>query len=165
MAVINRLRCCAPAASIALAALVALLLGGALAHAQPHERSVDLAQGSFTLRASVVQSTDISAVTAREHGITPGPGTGVLNVTLFRHDGERREPVAAAQIDAQVRDLFGTPRSVALQPVSANPGVSYFAGFKHEPAEVLDFTIRATAGPSAEPIELSFRERLGAPRQ
>ncbi len=143
-------------------ALIAGLLYIALAHAQAHERTTKLAQGTFTLRSSVVQSTDISELSARERGITPSPRTAVLDVVLLREEGERRVAVPVAEIDAKVRDLLGASHSVALQQVRANQGVSYVSTFTYEPAEVLDFTISARAGESTEPIVLRFRERMPA---
>ena len=143
----------------ALAAAATALAAGPAA-AQPHEAT----RGAYTLRASVVRSTDISAAAAREHGIRPSPRRGVLNVTLLRRAGERRAAVPA-RVEARVRDAVGRPQDVRLREVRAGGRVSYVSGFALQPGQVLDFSISARpadAGAGAERIALRFRERMPA---
>ncbi len=139
----------------ALAMMLAVAANAALAQAHTHET------GQYVLQSSVVGSTDIAASTAREHGIEPGPGTGVLNVVVLKKDGPRREPIAA-EIDAEIRNLLGASHSVDLKAVKRNGRISYVSSFAHAPAETLDFRISARPVDGGPTISLEFRERLGA---
>lgn len=140
---------------MALTAVVILPLLASPAAAQPHQTSID----GVTLQSSVVASTAIAESTAAAHGITRSPLDGVLNVVVTRRDGDVRETLPA-EVSAQIRDLAGISHSVDLQPVRNGDRLSYVAGFRHEPGEVLDFEITARASGIDKPLVLRFRERM-----
>lgn len=126
-----------------------------VAQAQPHA----VQHGAFTLRSSVVNSETIDEETARQHGITPGEHTAVLNVVVLRDIDGAQWPIAA-NVSATRTTLAGVRRDVALRQVEAQGRVSYLGSFDFVPREVLDFNVTARVDPASPLLRLSFRERM-----
>ena len=123
--------------------------------AQPHA----VQHGAFTMRSSVVNSETIDEETAREHHITPGKHTAVLNVVVLRDIDGAQWPIAA-NVSATRTTLAGVRRDVALRQVEAQGRVSYVGSFDFVPREVLDFNVTARVDPASPLLRLSFRERM-----
>jgi hypothetical protein len=136
---------------------LALALTAPAVLAQPHEYT----RGDYTLRSSVVASTAVSEVTAREHGIVPAANRAILNVTLQRASPKAWNPVPA-EVTVHLRDTRGVARRLQVREVRAGGGVSYLSDFEYAPAEVLEFEIIATPVDGGRPLELRFRDRLFA---
>ena len=127
-----------------------------LAWAQPHVKE----DGDYILWASTVSAQALPEAMRNKYGIPPGPGKGMLNVTVQRKLGGEVRNVPA-RIDVPAHDLMGIPTSVDLQQVSAQAMVSYLGVYDFLPREVLDFRILAWPQGSDSSIELAFTDRLG----
>jgi hypothetical protein len=116
--------------------------------------------GDYVLRASTVSAQVLPEAMRSKYGIPPGPGKGVLNVTVQRKLGGEVRNVPA-RIDVTAYDLMGIPTSVDLRQVWAQAMVSYLGIYDFLPREVLDFRILAWPQGSDASIELIFTDRLG----
>ncbi len=133
--------------------VLAVMLLPATASAQAREQQF----GAYTVRSSTVGSENLSAETAREHGIERSPTRAVLNVTVTK-SGQ----TIPAQVKVTARNLTGHNREIGMQQTSANNYVSYTGSYEFVHGEVIDFTIEATPRGSDRRLTLGYRERMWA---
>lgn len=136
---------------LVLPVAIFLLTATPLSWSQAHETQV----GSYTLRTSTVSSEQLSASTARKHGIERSPLRGVLNVTIAK--GKETVP---ANVEVIARNLTGHIRPIVMKEAIADGYVSYTGAYDFTHGEVLDFTIHAQPQGSKESLSLTFRDRM-----
>lgn len=144
------------AATTLLAVSGTLLLFGATAQAQSHEAS----QGGYVVRSTLVDSTSLPAESLQQQGIDAAPDRAILNVVVLKDGSGAVRPTVRARVEATVRGLTGTPRSIPMREVVANDRLSYLGLVQHAPSEVLMLQIQATPAGSAQTIDLSYQEQM-----
>lgn len=137
--------------SAPLAALLLVSTGAACA--QSHTQQF----GAYTLQSSSVNSEHLSVEAAREHGIEPGPGVAVLNVVVQKNDSGKTVP---AQVEARVSGLAGVVNQIPMRETRAQGRVAYTGTYPILPRQVVDITVTARLEGAAEPLSMTYRERM-----
>lgn len=140
-----------------LVATTLVLAASNPAWSQAHTRQF----GDYTLRASTVGTQNLSAETAREHGIERSPRRAVLNVTVLKKEAgvERTVP---AKVQVYARNLAEHRRDIDMRETVAGSFISYMGTYDFVHGETLDFTVSAQPEGSAKPLSMSFRDRMWA---
>lgn len=135
-----------------IGALLFLSLG-APSWSQPHQQTID----QYVLRSSVTSTQNISAESAKEHGIVRAPDVAILNVTVTTKGSQLTETVPA-KVTAVATNLVGQRQKIDLTATKADGWVSYSGTFKFASREVLTFAIQAEPVPAGKPLKMTFRE-------
>ena len=158
-AIVERARLRIEIATIGRAVAAACLLGAlgvaSAVSGQPHE----LTEGGYTVRSSVVDSSSLAPAAAREHGIEPSGGVGVLDVSVYRSDSTNYEALPAT-VQASLTGPAGVVEQIEMKPARAAGYVSYFGTFRYAPNEPLDFKISVKPEGAGQDLTLRYQETL-----
>ena len=139
------------------AALFLMLVASSPAWSQAHERRF----GDYTIRSSTAGTENLSAETARAHGIERGPRKAVLNVTVLKKE-DGTEKTVPARLRVYVRNLTQERRQIDMRETAAGGYVSYMGTYDFVHGAVLDFTIEAQPENSGKTLTMTYRERMWA---
>ena len=157
----------APIMTLAVAALLAGCGGSPATQAEiaaqvsAAREPAEVRAGNLLLRASIAPTVDMGSTVAQRYGITPGPRTVLLLVSLHRVDGTDEVPIVTTP-SAGVRDLRGVRSQVALREVRYDDFIEYVGEVRVTPPDTLSFDISADLG-SDKTIELRFNRDVFPP--
>lgn len=126
------------------------------AQAQSHVEK----QGPYLLRSSSVSTMNLSADSARQHGIERADRRAVLNVVVQKVGEGNRLSTVPADVKAQVKTLAGVVRDVDMTASRANGYVSYSGVYSYLPRQVMDITVSAKPEGAQETLKLTYRDRM-----
>lgn len=142
---------------IVLLTVSLLILLAQLANAQAEHV---IQAGSYTLRASALNSEFIPSSVAKEHNIDRAPDRGVMNVVVLRKNAGGKDATVPAEVIAYQRNLIGQRETIEMRPVKQNDRITYLGTFDFDSPSNLHFIIEAKPQGSDENITLEFEERF-----
>lgn len=139
-----------PPIRIAIAALVLFLLPRSGASQS------DKDFGDFVVYYSTISTNQLLADVARQYGIERSSHRGLLNIAV---EEKRDVPhTVSATVVAEVSDLTGHVRPVAVRETSENGGIDYVGEFNVEDSGTYLFTVKITPAGHDRPYVLKFSQ-------
>ena len=132
--------------------LVALLaLAPAVSFADDH------AFGDVTIHANALSTMQLLPAMAKQYGIARDAKHGLLNVSI-----EQAGHTISASVTAQVGDLTGHVRPLALRETAENGDIDYLGEFAIDGSGPYVFTVTATIPGKSQPFTAKFTQDLVA---
>ena len=115
----------------------------------------DHAFGDVTIHANAISTMQLLPAMAKQYGITRDAKHGLLNVSI-----EQAGHTVSASVTAQVGDLTGHARPLALRETAENGDVDYLGEFAIDGSGTYVFTVTATLPGQSQPMTARFTQDL-----
>jgi hypothetical protein len=113
--------------------------------------------GDVTIHANALSTLQLLPAMAKQYGIARDAGHGLLNVSI-----EQAGHTISASVTAQVGDLTGHARPLALRETAENGDSDYLGEFAIDGPGTYVFTVVATVPGKSQPFTAKFTQDLVA---
>ena len=111
--------------------------------------------GDVTIHANAISTMQLLPAMAKQYGIARDAQHGLLNVSI-----EQAGHTISASVTAQVGDLTGHARPLALRETAENGDVDYLGEFAIDGSGTYVFTVTATIPGKSQPLTARFTQDL-----
>ena len=111
--------------------------------------------GDVTIHANALSTLQLMPAMAKQYGIARDAHHGLLNVSI-----EQARHTVSASVTAQVGDLTGHARPLALRETNENDDIDYLGEFAIDSSGTYVFTITATVPGHPQPFTTRFTQDL-----
>ena len=113
--------------------------------------------GDVTVHANAISTLQLMPAMAKQYGIARDAKRGLLNVSI-----ELAGHTISASVTAQVGDLTGHTKPLALRETAENGDIDYLGEFAIDGSGTYVFTVTATVPGKSQPFTAKFTQDLVA---
>jgi hypothetical protein len=115
--------------------------------------------GDYVVRCNAMSTQHLTASVAKQYGIDRSVNRGLLNISVESKTGG--EHTVKAAVTAQVGDLTGHEKPVAIKETSENGDIDYLGEFPIDSSGTYVFTVKVSPSGQA-PFVVKFTQDLAA---